>query len=76
MEFCLDKYTGPFPYGPPNNLFAAVARGVLWNDDKAFVLWLTKHWLASHCDWLLSRANAVAELDNVRGGGSGREEHQ
>ena len=75
MEFCLDKYTGPLPYCPPNNLFTAVARGVLWNDDKAFVLWLTEQWLASHCDWLLSRANAVAELDNMRRGGSGRGEH-
>lgn len=72
VKFCFDKYTGAFPDCPPRYCCAAVNQGVLWDNEKAFVHWLIREWLASGRYRYLVGGNAVAECHDVLGAKRGR----
>lgn len=67
VKFSLYENARTLPYGPPDYLFAAKGRDVLWKDREAFVLWLVRDGLAEDGYRLLTGSDAKAELFDVRG---------
>lgn len=67
VKFRLDEYTGPLPDGPAKYLFAAKRKHVLWNDGKAFALWLMHERLAGNLNGIHAGNDLAAEFENVGG---------